>query len=170
MRADFTRESLDVEGNEAVVSLELAGGVTYYFDVYGNVSGVSCSVSVTALCDEHLGGEATYTEQAVCDRCGESYGDLIPCEHHLGGVASCTEHAVCENCLVPYGQLLDHTGGEATYHEHAICVNCGKEYGDLLVCGHMCHAGGIRGFIWKIFDKLYDYFGIETVCECGDEH
>ena len=124
--------------------LELKAGVTYYFDIYSEHGGVSLEISIGVICEDHFGGEATYREQAICDRCGEHYGELLACDPHVGGTA--------------------------TYHEHAICVNCGKEYGDLLVCDHMCHKGGIRGFIWKIFDKLYDYFGIETVCECGDEH
>ena len=61
-----------------------------------------------------------------------------------------------------FHSFLDEEVGDAT--------TSGNEYGYLLVCGHMCHAGGIRGFIWKIFEKLYDRFGIVTVCECGDEH
>jgi hypothetical protein len=35
----------------------------------------------------------------------------------------------------------------------------------------MCHKGGIKGLVWKVFTKIYDYFGIEIDdCKCGDEH
>ena len=64
----------------------------------------------------------------------------------------------------------DHFGGEATYTERAICEECGFEYGDMLVCDHMCHADGLLGIIWKIFDFFYDLLGIESECKCGADH
>ncbi len=117
-------ELLDEHGNRtklfsgdenATVELELEAGVTYYFDVYADTEATDCTITVNVICDDHFGGEATYTEQASCDRCGEHYGEI-------------------------------------------------------LVCDHMCHADGIRGFIWKIFDFLYELIGIESECECGAAH
>ena len=139
------RVNLFSSSENASLILELKAGVTYYFDIYSEHGGVSLEISIGVICEDHFGGEATYHEQAVCDRCGEHYGELLLCDPHVGGTA--------------------------TYHEHAVCVNCGKEYGDLLVCDHMCHKGGIKGLVWKVFTKIYDYFGIEMDdCKCGDEH
>lgn len=63
-----------------------------------------------------------------------------------------------------------HVGGEATYTERAICEICGDHYGDVRECPHMCHKDGIYAVIWGIFERIYDYLGIETQCECGHMH
>lgn len=108
----------------------------------------------------HTGGEATCTEQAKCDVCDASYGELKP---HVGGTATCTEAATCEVCGNKYGTfghdyttavegtitVVDdkyhtykcgkcgemseneaHFGGEATYEEQAKCTLCGAGYGE----------------------------------------
>ena len=46
-------------------------GTIYYKNDSGNVLAVRA-----AACDEHTGGTATCVEQAVCEKCGEPYGEL----------------------------------------------------------------------------------------------
>lgn len=50
---------------------------------------------------------------------------------HTGGTATCTEAAVCELCGESYGEALGHTGGEATCTTLAVCATCGENYGEL---------------------------------------
>ena len=59
----------------------------------------------TIACDSHTGGTATCTSKAVCDICGEEYGDLVP--HKLTKTeekaATCTENGntaywTCSEC------------------------------------------------------------------------
>ena len=95
-------------------------------------------------CEEHVGGNATYTERAVCTVCGSEYGEILVCS--------------------------DHHGGTATYTELARCVECGVEYGELRECGHLCHKDGLYAIIWDIFQYIYDMLGIETECDCGAAH
>ena len=163
------------DGEDGYICFEygLVAGETYYFDVYNNYDDVSCDISVELICNEHVGGSATYTDRAVCEICGEEYGDILVCSGHFGGQATYHDRAVCEECGFEYGDILvcdPHVGGNATYHEHAVCENCGVEYGDLLVCNHMCHKGGLYAIIWDIFDKIYDVLGIESECKCGEMH
>ena len=56
-------------------------------------------------CDSHIGGTATCTSKAVCDICGEEYGNLVP--HKLTKTeekaATCTENGntaywICSEC------------------------------------------------------------------------
>ena len=162
-------------GEDGYICFEygLVAGETYYFDVYNSYGDVSCDISVELICNEHVGGSATYTDRAVCEICGEEYGDILVCSGHFGGQATYHDRAVCEECGFEYGDILvcdPHVGGNATYHEHAVCENCGVEYGDLLVCNHMCHKGGLYAVIWDIFDKIYDLLGIESECKCGEMH
>lgn len=94
----------------------------------------------------HSGGTATCTEQAVCDKCGEKYGELAAhklgdwqtdgAEHwkecsvchdkfdkaaHSGGTATCLARAVCSGCGTAYGNYADHK-----YGEDGKCIVCGK--------------------------------------------
>ncbi len=98
----------------------------------------------------HKGGTATCTEKAVCEICGEAYGELNP-QNHTGeekweqtetkhtkkwdccGTVTVEEadHAfengVCTVCQYACG----HKGGEATCTEKAVCEICGEAYGEL---------------------------------------
>ena len=40
------------------------------------------SEKIVSIIDGHSGGEATCTEKAVCEICGEAYGELNPQERH----------------------------------------------------------------------------------------
>ena len=58
--------------------------------------------------------------------CSECYYDC----RHIGGTATCTEEAICENCGERYGNAKGHTFGgwikDATGHWHA-CADCGEK-------------------------------------------
>ncbi len=88
----------------------------------------------------HTGGEATCTERAVCDNCGERYGtalghvfaepmsydgekhwyvcknegcgEIVGSFEHFGGRATCEELARCELCGASYGDYSEHIWGE----------------------------------------------------------
>ena len=137
----------DEDTFDVYFEIELKAGETYYFAVTAflleEVAGEG-GFSIEIICPGHVGGEATYTEQAICDICEEHYGELRECPGHFGG--------------------------EATYQESPICQECGLHYGDKLYCDHMCHKGGVYAIIWGIFEEIYDFFGIETECKCGEDH
>ena len=61
----------------------------------------------------HRGGQATCSQLAVCDYCGESYGSLA--EHTPNGKSTCTEDQVCTVC----GTVLKPAFG----HLHQIIIN-----------------------------------------------
>lgn len=98
----------------------------------------------------HKGGSATCTEKAVCDICGQTYGELasdahtqqavwtITAETHEKTYPCCNavaveeephewKNGVCTEC----GYECLHSGGEATCAEKATCATCGEKYGDL---------------------------------------
>lgn len=82
----------------------------------------------------HIGGVATCTEAAQCDRCRMLYGLELG---HIGGEASCTAQAVCTRCSQGYGQLLEHKGGTPTCTKKAICSSCSTEYGQINSSNHV---------------------------------
>ncbi|MDY4187609.1 MAG: hypothetical protein SOX77_07175 [Candidatus Borkfalkiaceae bacterium] len=51
-----------------------------------------------------------------------------PAHDHYGGTATCLEKAVCEECGEEYGELAAHAGGTADCLKGAICDTCGEEY------------------------------------------
>ena len=96
----------------------------------------------------HKGGTATCKDKAVCEVCGEAYGELA--NHTPGEIKvennvapSCTAEgsydnvvycSVCDHELSRETITVDkvaHTGGTATCVEKATCSVCGEKYGDL---------------------------------------
>ena len=96
---------------------------------------------------KHAGGTATCTEKAVCEICGEEYGETKP-DIHSGKevwIQTAAEHeekwdccgkviiaaevhewedGVCSEC----SYVCKHAGGEATCTEKAVCEICGEKY------------------------------------------
>ena len=75
-------------------------------------------------CGVIIGAPEPHTwENGWCTEC--YYG----CRH-IGGTATCTEEAICENCGERYGNAKGHTFGgwikDATGHWHA-CADCGEK-------------------------------------------
>ncbi len=100
----------------------------------------------------HKGGTATCHSKAVCDLCGEEYGEVDP-ENHDGettvigasdavcGVPGYTGDKICLGCngVIEQGEeipALTHKGGTATCHSKAVCDHCGEEYGEIDSANH----------------------------------
>ena len=86
-----------------------------------------------AIHTNHTGGTATCTKKAVCDFCGEEYGEYA--SHNYGDKyeSDGTYHwKKCQNegCDATT-EKKEHKGGEATTTKRAVCEVCGAEYGDL---------------------------------------
>lgn len=86
-----------------------------------------------AIHTKHTGGKATCTKKAVCEFCGEEYGECEP--HNYGNEyeSDGTYHwKKCQNegCDATT-EKEEHKGGEATTTKRAVCEVCGAEYGDL---------------------------------------
>ena len=113
---------------------------------------------VCTECDyecQHTGGTATCTDKAVCEICGEKYGELDAANHagekswgittiKHGQVWSCCdvpvvpvekhkwENGVCTKC----DYKCQHEGGTATCAEKAVCEICGEKYGEPDAANH----------------------------------
>ncbi|MBQ7343164.1 MAG: tyrosine-protein phosphatase [Clostridia bacterium] len=83
---------------------------------------------------EHTGGSATCLKAAVCDECGESYGEKL--DHDFSD-ATCTSAKACKACGLVEGKELGHDFADATCTEPKTCVNCGITEG---VASHSYNA------------------------------
>lgn len=113
-----------------------------------------CATCRTPMSNQeaHTGGTADCQHKAVCDVCGQPYGE-INASNHTGGIRwaqtaethqafylccgaaagaeanhSWNDESVCTEC----GYGCAHTGGTATCTALAVCDICGHTYGDLL--------------------------------------
>lgn len=113
-----------------------------------------CATCRTPMSNQeaHTGGTADCQHKAVCDVCGQPYGEL-DASNHTGGTRwvqtaethqafylccgaaagaeanhSWNDGSVCTEC----GYGCAHTGGTATCTALAVCDICGHTYGDLL--------------------------------------
>ena len=91
----------------------------------------------------HIGGTATCTEQAVCERCKQKYGDVLGHAYEeTVTLPTCTQKGytthTCSRCsdnyVDTYVDALGHIGGAATCTEQAVCERCNEKYGKAL--GH----------------------------------
>ena len=134
---------------------ELAAHVadsTYRYNADGHWT--VCAACGTPMSNQeaHTGGTADCQHKAVCDVCGQPYGE-INASNHTGGIRwvqtaethqafylccgaaagaeanhSWNDGSVCTEC----GYGCAHTGGTATCTALAVCDICGHTYGDLL--------------------------------------
>lgn len=134
---------------------ELAAHVadsTYKYNADGHWT--ACATCGTPMSNQeaHIGGTADCQHKAVCDVCGQPYGEL-DASNHTGGIRwvqtaethqafylccgaaagaeanhSWNDESVCTEC----GYGCAHTGGTATCTALAVCDICGHTYGDLL--------------------------------------
>lgn len=125
---------------------------TYKYNGEGHWT--ACATCGTPMSDQeaHTGGTADCQHKAVCDVCGQPYGE-INASNHTGGIRwvqtaethqafylccgaaagaeanhSWNDESVCTEC----GYGCAHTGGTATCTALAVCDICGHTYGDLL--------------------------------------
>lgn len=127
----------------------------------------------------HTGGEATCTEQAVCEGCNEAYGEL---KEHTYADADCENAKHCTVCSLTDGEALGHSYTEANCESAATCTKCGKTNGEKLghrysdatctepmicaVCGDK--LGESLGHKYGL-DYLYDDVKHWKTClECGE--
>ncbi len=122
-----------VENEATLVSAAGCGtnAVYKYSCTCGAIGTETYEAENTAI-GSHTGGTATCTTQAVCERCGEGYGELLP---HTGGTATCTAKAKCDACGGEYGELAAHTPEESVKNATftaagsivTVCSACGEE-------------------------------------------
>lgn len=99
----------------------------------GLVLEVNKDGKTVAIHANHTGGTATCMKKAVCEFCGEEYGECA--SHNYGDKyeSDGTHHwKKCQNegCDAATEKEA-HKGGEATTTKRAVCEVCGAEYGDL---------------------------------------
>jgi len=82
---------------------------------------------------EHSGGKATCDNLAICQNCGERYGEFA--EHKFGSsfdYKDASGHAhKCRECGMT-DEIVPHSGGSAKCGELAKCAGCGEEYGEVM--------------------------------------
>lgn len=134
---------------------ELAAHVAdsnYRYNADGHWTACATCGTPMSTQEAHTGGTADCQHPAVCDVCGQPYGEL-DASNHTGGIRwvqtaethqafylccgaaagaeanhSWNDGSVCTEC----GYGCAHTGGTATCTALAVCDICGHTYGDLL--------------------------------------
>ena len=99
----------------------------------GLVLEVNKDGKTVAIHANHTGGTATCTKKAVCDFCGEEYGEYA--SHNYGDKYESDGSYHWKKCqnegCDATTEKEAHKGGEATTTKRAVCEVCGAEYGGL---------------------------------------
>ena len=95
---------------------------------------IACLEELPEGC-EHTGGTATCNQKAICEKCGEEYGDLDLSNHASTEFTyvsngNGTHKKVYECCEAVVEESEDCSGGIATCSAKAICSLCKTAYGE----------------------------------------
>ena len=106
------------EGTQTIVATDKAGNLSAEMTV--TVNDGHTDKNKDHLCDicgatlsEHTGGKATCRGKAVCEYCGEDYGELDSTNHNLEKISA-------------KAATVTETGNEEYWH----CLDCGKYFAD----------------------------------------
>ena len=103
--------------------------------ITGAAFAAACGPKTPAACS-HEGGTATCIKRAVCDKCGEEYGELNA-ENHANNEFTYlanndgTHKKSHKCCGVTVADKEACSGGTATCQKKAVCELCKAEYGEL---------------------------------------
>ena len=108
----------------------------------------------------------------------EESSEETPCEH-TGGTATCTKQAVCDVCGESYGELLEHSYTELKYDatNHWNECTCGAKDGETAhtaetkfdATNHWteCECGYVSEAVAHTAETKFDATNHWTECECG---
>ena len=102
------------------------GSVSFTMPTVAEQTGYSKGICIAQIWEDHSGGTATCTHQAICEDCGEAYGELAPNNHSdtkgVYSITSATHQLFCQDC----GAAME----DAAMHEYGAdnkCAACGYE-------------------------------------------
>ena len=102
------------------------GSVSFTMPTEAEQTGYSKGICIAQIWEDHSGGTATCTHQAICEDCGEAYGELAPNNHSdtkgVYSITSATHQLFCQDC----GAAME----DAAMHEYGAdnkCAACGYE-------------------------------------------
>ena len=103
--------------------------------ITGAAFAAACGPKTPAACS-HEGGTATCIKRAVCDKCGEEYGELNAENHANNEFTYLTNndgtHKKSHKCCgATVADKEACSGGTATCQKKAVCELCKAEYGEL---------------------------------------
>ena len=112
----------------------------------------------------------------TCTKCGNVYTSDIAemlthnfCDWYEITPAMCEidglEQRECSECDYSETQNIPATGHS---YDNGVCTSCGEDLKDTCSCN--CHAGGIKGFFFKIGLFFQRIFKKNKVCKCGSNH
>ena len=135
-----------------------------------------CGETITAQ-EPCTGGEATCVKKAVCEHCGEGYGDYNAENHESDELAYVSNgngtHKVTYKCCENVKDAEEScTGGEATCVKKAVCEHCDAQYGDYSNENHesnelvyVSNGNGTHKVTYKCCGNVKD---AEEVCTGGE--
>ena len=122
-----------------------------------------CDYGCGAIADDGChGGEATCTDKAVCDECGETYGEALG---HKWNDATCETPKTCKECGETDGDKLGHSFTNYVYDGNATCTVDGTETAQ---CNN-CDETDTRTKVGSALGHDYDAGEITTPATCTEK-
>ena len=105
------------------------------------------------------------THDMVCTGCGYL---VVDNEAHSGGTATCTEQAKCEHCGASYGEVDKNNHDETVAYVNGFCPNCDAFEPAKLVNGvyEISNAGNLYWFADKVTNENAAYGSADAILTC----
>lgn len=121
------------EGDQWTVDAEATCGNVGSKHTSCTVCGAVVSIETIPATGEHKGGQATCKNQAICEVCGQYYGNKG--SHVPGDEATCTTAQYCTVCLEVITEKLDHNYGDGVVISKPNCASEGETKYTCIDCG-----------------------------------
>ena len=150
----------EVKMNKAV-TFEDGGEYNYKVVITADGAYLTCADECTFEYTDNGDG----THDMVCTGCGYVEVDN---EAHSGGTATCTEQAKCEHCGASYGDVDKNNHDETVAYVNGFCPNCDAYEPAELVDGvyQISNAGNLYWFADKVTNENAAYGSADAILTC----
>ncbi len=150
----------EVKMNKAVTFEE---GAEYTYKVVITADGAYLTCADECSFEYTDNGDGTHDK--VCTGCGYVEVDN---EAHSGGTATCTEQAKCQHCGASYGEVDKNNHDETVAYVNGFCPNCDAFEPAELVDGvyEISNAGNLYWFADKVTNENAAYGSVDAILTC----
>ena len=119
------------------------------------------------------------SKEYICSVCNDQHTEILKAVGHLYEEyiveleATCDQRGlvrnICANCdseLVIVVSPVDHADSDSD----DLCDSCGTEYIATAFCKCICHEKVYGSIVYRLFNFIWRFFGINRICCCGKNH
>lgn len=165
-KAQVTVGATVTSGTEAAENCQEKDKIIYTASATFNGTAYSDAKTEDGAAGNHIGGEATCTAKAVCEACGEEYGELAPDNHDWSNLDGVCANGCGEICEHSYGEgvltrpvRVTATEWDDGYYTYT-CSLCGHYYRETV---NRADYSALDAVLDDFIDAMYDATLLDSI-------